>query len=36
MTKEIVLLIYVRSVKQNAMQKFGGMNIIIQLKYQNH
>ena len=34
--KEIVLLVRVKLVKPNATQKLSGMNIMIQLKVQNH
>ena len=34
--KEIVLVVHVTLVKPNAMRKLDGMNIIIQLKVQNH
>ena len=34
--KEIVLVVHVTSVKPNVMRKLNGMNIIIQLKIQNH
>ena len=34
--REIVLVVYVRLVKPRIMQKLDGMNIIIQLKVQNH
>ena len=33
---EIVLVVHVTLVKPNVMQKLDGMNIIIQLKVQNH
>ena len=34
--KESVLVVHVTLVKRNVMQKFDGINIIIQLKVQNH
>ena len=34
--KEIVLVVHLTLVKPNVMQKLNGMNIIIQLKVQNH
>ena len=34
--KEIVLVVQVTLVKPNVMRKLDGMNIIIQLKVQNH
>ena len=34
--KEFVLVVHVTLVKPNVMQKLDGMNIIIQLKVQNH
>ena len=34
--KEIVLLVHVKLVKPNATQKLSEMNIMIQLKVQNH
>ena len=34
--KEIVLVVHVTLVKPNVMRKLDGMNIIIQLKVQNH
>ena len=33
---EIVLVVHVTLVKPNVMRKLDGMNIIIQLKIQNH
>ena len=34
--KGVVLVVHVTLVKPNVMQKLDGMNIIIQLKVQNH
>ena len=34
--KKIVPMVHVTLVKPNIMQKLDGMNIIIQLKFQNH
>ena len=34
--KEFVLVVHLTLVKPNVMQKLDGMNIIIQLKVQNH
>ena len=34
--KEFALLVYVTLVKPNVMQKLDGINIILQLKVQNH
>ena len=35
-TKEIVLMVHITLLKPTIMQKLDGMNIIIQLKVQNH